>query len=195
MTRQLLSPKRKSPKRSPKRRSPKRSPKRKSPKRSPKRRSPKRSPKRRSPKRSPKRSSPKRRSPKEGGKVPNTVKNPKLYLTIKNKIKRKVLKQKRRWGAYDSGRLVIEYKAAGGKYSKKTLKKSGNLSRWYQEKWIDACAWPKRKSCGRTHASSSSKPTYCRPSVRINKYTPLTITEIQKSDIRRRCQKKKSKTY
>ena len=49
-------------------------------------------------------------------KVPDNVKNPKLYLKIKTKIQ-KMLKQKIDVGAYDSGRLVREYKQAGGKYS------------------------------------------------------------------------------
>ena len=50
-------------------------------------------------------------------KAPDNVKNPKLYLKIKAKIQKDVKAKKRRWGAYDSGRLVREYKEAGGKYS------------------------------------------------------------------------------
>ena len=50
-------------------------------------------------------------------KEPDNVKNPKLYLKIKAKIQKDVKAKKRRWGAYDSGRLVREYKQAGGKYS------------------------------------------------------------------------------
>jgi len=120
------------------------------------------------------------------GKIPDNVKNPKLYLKIKAKIQKDVKKKKRRWGAYDSGRLVREYKDSGGKYSGKKSTKS-ELSRWYKEKWIDACAWPKRKSCGRTQ---KSKVTYCRPSVRVDSKTPKTIREISKSTIQSRCKKK-----
>jgi hypothetical protein len=128
-------------------------------------------------------------------KVPDNVKNPKLYLKIKTKIQKDVKKKKRRWGAYDSGRLVREYKQKGGKYSgnKKTKtesSKSSNLDRWYREKWVDACKWPKRKSCGRTKTSIKSKVTYCRPSKVIDKNTPKTVQELSKAEIKKRCAKK-----
>lgn len=128
-------------------------------------------------------------------KVPDNVKNKSLYLRIKNKIGKEVKKKGRRWGAYDSGRLVREYKEKGGKYSgkkstKTKSKKSSNLDRWYREKWIDACAWPKRKSCGRTKASIKSKVTYCRPSKVIDRNTPKTIQELTKAEIKRKCSRK-----
>jgi hypothetical protein len=128
-------------------------------------------------------------------KAPDNVKNPKLYLKIKAKIQKDVKAKNRRWGAYDSGRLVREYKQAGGKYSgskksKTSSKKSSNLDRWYREKWIDACAWPKRKSCGRTKASIKSKVTYCRPSKVIDSNTPKTVQELTKAKIKKRCAKK-----
>ena len=126
---------------------------------------------------------------KSKSKVPDNVKNAKLYLKIKAKIKRDIDKKNRRWGAYDSGRLVREYKQAGGTYS--GSKKSSNLSRWYSEKWIDACVWPKRKSCGRTKASIKSKVTYCRPSKIVDKNTPKTVQELSKAEIKRRCAKKR----
>ena len=134
-------------------------------------------------------------------KAPDNVKNPKLYLKIKAKIQKDVKAKNRRWGAYDSGRLVREYKQAGGKYSgtKITKKsktstnstnKSSNLNRWYREKWIDACAWPNIKSCGRTKASVKSKVTYCRPSKVIDSNTPKTVQELTKAQIKKRCAKK-----
>jgi len=67
---------------------------------------------------------------KDKDKVPKNVKNPKLYLRIKYKIKKEVNKKKRRWGAYDSGRLVKEYKQSGGKY---TGKKTRNLYDFYSK--------------------------------------------------------------
>ena len=135
------------------------------------------------------------KSKKSKSKAPDNVKNPKLYLKIKAKIQKDVKAKKRRWGAYDSGRLVREYKQAGGKYSgskksKTESKKSSNLDRWYREKWIDACAWPKRKSCGRTKASIKSKVTYCRPSKVIDSNTPKTVQELTKAQIKKRCAKK-----
>jgi len=128
--------------------------------------------------------------------VPNNVKNKKLYLKIKRKIKTEVENKKRRWGAYDSGRLVKQYKQAGGKYkniSKNISKstKSSNLDRWYREKWIDACVYPKIKSCGRTKNNIKSKVTYCRPSKIIDNNTPTTIQELSKYIIKKRCSEKK----
>jgi hypothetical protein len=119
-----------------------------------------------------------------GYSVPKNVVNKKLYLSIKNKIKRSV--KGRRWGAYDSGRLVKMYKNAGGKYSGK--KGKTDLGRWYREKWIDACAWPKRKSCGRKTKSSIA---YCRPSKRIDSNTPTLIQNLSRSQIKSRCSRKK----
>lgn len=128
-------------------------------------------------------------------KAPDNVKNPKLYLKIKAKIQKDVKAKNRRWGAYDSGRLVREYKNQGGKYSgtkksKTQTNKSSNLDRWYREKWIDACAWPKRTSCGRTKATIKSKVTYCRPSKVIDYNTPKTVQELTKEQIKKRCAKK-----
>ena len=145
----------------------------------------------------------KKKEGKRKDKVPDNVKNPTLYLKIKRKIQKDVKSKNRRWGAYDSGRLVREYKAKGGKYSGKKgktrktgktgKKKNSDLSRWYKEKWIDACAWPKVKSCGRTKASIKSKVTYCRPMKRVDKNTPKTIKELTKAQIKSRC-KRKSKS-
>jgi hypothetical protein len=119
-----------------------------------------------------------------GYNVPNNVVNKKLYLSIKNKLKKSI--KGRRWGAYDSGRLVKMYKSSGGKYI--GSKGKTNLGRWYQEKWVDACAWPKRKSCGR---KSKSSIAYCRPSKRIDSKTPTLIQSLSKAQIKSRCSRKK----
>lgn len=119
-----------------------------------------------------------------GYNLPKNVVNKKLYLSIKNKIKKSI--KGRRWGAYDSGRLVKMYKNAGGKY--RGSKGKTNLGRWYSEKWIDACAWPKRKSCGRKTKSSI---TYCRPSKRVDSKTPRLIQSLSRSQIKSRCSRKK----
>jgi len=119
-----------------------------------------------------------------GSKIPDNVINKKLYASIKAKIRRSI--KGRRWGAYDSGRLVREYKAAGGGYSGK--KGKTNLGRWYKEKWVDACAWPKRKSCGR---KTKEKIAYCRPSKRVDSKTPKLVQKLTKAQIKSRCAKKK----
>ena len=120
----------------------------------------------------------------KSGDAPNNVVNKKMYLSIKAKIKRSI--KGRRWGAYDSGRLVREYKAKGGKYS--GGKGKTNLGRWYKEKWVDACAWPKRKPCGR---KTSNKVAYCRPSKRVDSKTPKLVQKLSKTQIKSRCSKKK----
>jgi len=104
-------------------------------------------------------------------------------LEVKSNINNSI--KGRRWGAYDSGRLVREYKKKGGKY---TTKSNKHLSRWYKEEWIDACSWPKIKPCAN---KSSTKVTYCRPRFRVNKHSPKTITELSKIQIKSRCNKKK----
>ena len=72
------------------------------------------------------------------------------------------------------------------------------LNRWFEEKWVNICE-PKPsggyKSCGRMSQNvslNSKKYPYCRPSVRINKQTPKTVKELTKSEIRKRCSKKRS---
>ena len=122
-------------------------------------------------------------------KIPENVINKKLYLKIKAKIQREIKRKKRRWGAYDSGRLVREYKKNGGKYKGK--KNNSKLERWYKEKWIDACKWPKKSPCGRSKAKQ--KLTYCRPSIKINSQTPKTIQEFTKKEIKSKCLDKKKK--
>jgi hypothetical protein len=116
--------------------------------------------------------------------APSNVVNKKLYMSVKAKIKRSI--KGRRWGAYDSGRLVREYKAKGGKYS--GGKGKTDLGRWYKEKWVDACAWPKRKPCGR---KTPAKIAYCRPSKRVDSKTPKLVQTLSKTQRKSRCTKKK----
>lgn len=117
-------------------------------------------------------------------KIPDNVDNKKLYANVKSKIKRSI--KGRRWGAYDSGRLVREYKAAGGKYT--GSKGKTNLSRWYKEKWVDACAWPKRKPCGRKTKESIA---YCRPSKKVDSKTPKLVQKLTVAQRKSRCARKK----
>jgi len=112
--------------------------------------------------------------------------NKKLYEKVKKEAKKKF----DTWpSAYASAWLVKEYKKRGGKYKGKKKSNSG-LSQWFEEKWVDVCYLPKKKSCGRS--SKARKYPYCRPSVRINKKTPKTIHELSKSELKKRCKKKQS---
>ena len=120
---------------------------------------------------------------------PDNVLKPRLYCKIKNSIKRKLKSKGQRWGAYTSGQLVQQYKREGRTYSGKK-KKSNNLGRWYKEKWIDVCYYPKKKSCGRKKFSAKKFP-YCRPSIRVNENTPKTVSELTSSQRKKLCDKKR----
>ena len=158
-----------------------------------------------------------------GGKnIPN---DEKLYKFIKKKVKAQFQETSRWPSAYGSGFLVKEYKKAfkekygnkspykiqkktrkSNKKSRKSNKKSkksrksnkNNLTRWFNEKWVNVC---KKKSgkyapCGRKKGSMKKYP-YCRPLHRINKGTPMTVGEIKKKygskKLKSMCKKKNSK--
>lgn len=145
-----------------------------------------------------------RKSPPKFGFSSPKPTNQALYNRIKSEMKRKYV-----WpSAYASANLVREYKKRGGKYSgsrnnstsrrnsrsrnNSTSRRSSNqgLSRWFREKWVDACS-PSLKPCGRRSVKSGKYP-YCRPSVRVSPQTPRTIREISKDELRRRCSRKRS---
>jgi hypothetical protein len=70
--------------------------------------------------------------------------------------------------AYKSGFIVKTYKQLGGTY-----KDSGDeykLGRWFKEKWADI--------------GNKEYPVY-RPTIRVNKNTPLTANEIDKSNLKK----------
>jgi hypothetical protein len=70
--------------------------------------------------------------------------------------------------AYKSGFIVKTYKENGGKYLDDGSSK--NLERWFQEKWADI---------GR-----QDYPVY-RPTIRVNKETPLTASEIDPANAKK----------
>lgn len=72
--------------------------------------------------------------------------------------------------AYKSGFIVKKYKELGGEYSGNN--KNTNLDRWFKEDWKDV----------NPNKTSNSYPVY-RPTKRISKKTPLTVTEIDKKDL------------
>ena len=113
--------------------------------------------------------------------TPSNVVNKKLYERVKQQIKSSI--QGRRWGAYDSGRLVKMYKQLGGKYS--GTKNDTPLQRWYEEKWVNACKWPQVVPCGRS--DMTNKMAYCRPSIKVTKDTPKTVQSLTQAQINKRC--------
>jgi len=121
---------------------------------------------------------------KKGSNIPDNIVNKTLYTQIRNKIKNRVTV----WpSAYASGQVTLEYKKAGGKYSNANVK-SNNLDRWYKEKWVNVCE-KGHPACGRKVSNLKNYP-YCRPSVRVNKNTPKTVSEISKSKLKEMCKKK-----
>jgi hypothetical protein len=67
---------------------------------------------------------------------------------------------------------IKEYKRLGGKFINDS--KTRNLTRWMQEKWRDV----------NPNKTKSSYPVY-RPTIRINKKTPLTSNEISISELKK----------
>jgi hypothetical protein len=134
--------------------------------------------------------SPKRKSPIKKSKIMKpSPKDKKLYEKVKEEAKQKF----KVWpSAYASGWLVKEYKRQSGQYSSIKTPKSG-ISRWYNEKWINVCKLPKKVSCGRSKLSKKWKKNYpyCRPSIRINKHTPIIASKISMKEIKKRCSKKR----
>lgn len=91
--------------------------------------------------------------------------NKKLYEKVKSDADKIYSKS----SAYKSGWIVKEYKKRGGRY--KGDKNNDGLSRWFKENW---------KDIGR-----GKYPVY-RPSKRINKDTPLLVSEIDKKDLKKK---------
>lgn len=85
------------------------------------------------------------------------INNPELYKQAKDIADKKYAKP----SAYKSGFIVKTYKDMGGTYSDD--KKPKNLARWYKEEWKDI--------------GGKDYPVY-RPTKRITKDTPLTVSEI-----------------
>jgi hypothetical protein len=119
------------------------------------------------------------------------AKNIPLNKSLYERVKREAKNKFDVWpSAYASGWLVQEYKRRGGTYEGRKSKDSG-LKRWFDEKWIDVCHLPKKKSCGRSTAKSPTKYPYCRPLKRVNKSTPKTVGELSKKELQRRCSAKR----
>ena len=107
--------------------------------------------------------------------------NIELYHRVKREANRKFLAPT---GAYKSAWIVREYKKRGGKYRGQRSK--GLLKRWFDEKWVDVSSSQPRAvvPCGRSRATTKGRYPVCRPSIRITKETPRTLSELSKSQIR-----------
>ena len=125
--------------------------------------------------------------------APENVVNKTLYLRIKNQVKQSV----KSWpSAYGSALLVKKYKESGGKYSGNKVTKNTGLQRWFSEKWIDVCAYPEIKECGRPKGSYTSTRyqedyPYCRPLYKITAKSPKTVKSISEKRRKFLCMEKK----
>jgi hypothetical protein len=69
--------------------------------------------------------------------------------------------------AYKSGYIVKTYKSLGGRY-RTPQPVQPSLKRWFSEKWQDV--------------GNKQYPVY-RPTIRVNKSTPLTVNEIDETNL------------
>jgi hypothetical protein len=99
--------------------------------------------------------------------------NKQLYQEVKDYIYAKIPKH----SAHRSGHVIKEYKRRGGKF--RDDGKERKLSRWFNEKWKDV----------NPNKTRGSYPVY-RPTVRINKRTPLTLREIDREDLIKQSRRK-----
>ena len=104
--------------------------------------------------------------------------NQELY----DKVKKQIYAKYPVHSAYRSGLLVKTYKEQGGKYIGKENKSSG-LNRWFKEKWVNS----------RGEVGYKNKNDVYRPTVRVNKDTPITFNELTKEQIKK-AQAEKAKT-
>lgn len=98
--------------------------------------------------------------------------NKKLYEEVK-KYADTIYKKP---SAYKSGFIVKTYKERGGKYKNKKSNKA-KLKRWFDEKWEDI------------NDKKDKYPTY-RPTIRINKKTPVTKGELDNEEIKKKIEEK-----
>ena len=87
-----------------------------------------------------------------------------LYRQVKKEADKIYMKP----SAYKSGYIVKKYKSLGGNYAGK--KSTEGLTSWYKEKWLDV--------------GNKGYPVY-RPTKRVNKNTPLLVSEIDPKNLKK----------
>lgn len=103
--------------------------------------------------------------------IPTNVLDPQLYRTAKAKAN-EIYGSKT--SAYKNMYMVKVYKELGGRYSGAKTK---GLTNWDREKWIrveDYVKSGKKLPCGE---GGRVKTKACRPTVKVNKSTPITLNE------------------
>lgn len=108
--------------------------------------------------------------------IPKNVKNPTLY----RKARKLADETYKKPGLFKSAFIVKKYKELGGEYSGKKPSKGEGITRWLKgEEWIKVLPFVKdnkKVKCG----SGGGDPHACRPSIRVNSKTPITIQEVIK---------------
>jgi len=105
----------------------------------------------------------------------STVVDINLYNQVKKEASEKF---QAKTGIYRSAWIVREYKKRGGKYTGIKNKNKG-LKRWFDEKWVDLTR--PNQACGRKSITIKGKYPVCRPSIRITRDTPKTVSELKLS--------------
>jgi len=90
-----------------------------------------------------------------------------INQALYEKVKMEADKVYSKPSAYKSGYIVKTYKERGGTYSGKREVKG--LTNWFQSKWVDV--------------GNGEYPVY-RPTKRVNRFTPLTVSEIDATNLR-----------
>ena len=104
------------------------------------------------------------------------AKDKKLYQSVKDKAD----KIYARPGLYKSAYIQKEYQRQGGTYIGPKPSKNTGVQRWLLgEEWVEVMPYlkdNKKVKCGTTPNMNKA----CRPLIRINKDTPITIPELLK---------------
>ena len=103
--------------------------------------------------------------------VPDNVKNKKLYI----KAMETVYPRYKRPSLYRSLALQKEYIKLGGKY---TGEKKQEGKKWLNEKWIQVV--PFLESGKKIKCGEGENKKGCRPTVKIDSKTPMTIQQLIK---------------
>ena len=88
--------------------------------------------------------------------------------TLYEKVKKMADQVYTKPSAYKSGYIVKKYKELGGEYIDDNQPKE--LKRWFSERW--------------ENINPNKGYPVLRPTVRINKQTPLTVSEIDKKQLK-----------
>lgn len=105
--------------------------------------------------------------------IPSNIINKSLY----KKARKLADETYKRPGLYKSAFIQKKYQELGGKYRGEKPKKDEGIQRWLKgEEWIKIIPYVKegkKIKCG-----SGNDKHACRPLIRVNKNTPITIDEI-----------------